>query len=121
MKIYTSYFENIPNIPSSLTIVAICYEAPENYNGKEFKLLAPSHDILHEYHHNGMDEERYTRRFYHEILSKLNAQEIYLKLKEYVEDQDCVLLCYEKREEFCHRHLVADWLMKELNIEIKEL
>ena len=23
-----------------------------------------------------------------------------------------VLLCYEKRGDFCHRHLVADWLNK---------
>lgn len=33
-----------------------------------------------------------------------------------------VLLCYEKPEDFCHRHLVADWLnsSKILPYDIKE-
>ena len=30
------------------------------------------------------------------------------------------LICYEKPSEFCHRHLVADWL-KEYGIEVEEL
>ena len=27
-------------------------------------------------------------------------------------DIDIALLCYEKPDDFCHRHLVADWLNK---------
>ena len=27
-------------------------------------------------------------------------------------ERDIALVCYEKPEEFCHRHLVADWLRK---------
>ena len=35
--------------------------------------------------------------------------------------KDVVLLCYEKPPQFCHRHLVAKWLEKELNIKVEEL
>ncbi len=33
---------------------------------------------------------------------------------------DVVLLCYEKADAFCHRHLVSDWLHS-YNIDCEEL
>jgi uncharacterized protein (DUF488 family) len=30
-------------------------------------------------------------------------------------------LCHEKAGEFCHRRLIADWLNRELGIEVPEL
>jgi uncharacterized protein (DUF488 family) len=35
--------------------------------------------------------------------------------------EDAILLCWESPEKFCHRHLVADWLSKKLDIKITEL
>ena len=34
-------------------------------------------------------------------------------------DKDVALVCYEKPSDFCHRHLVADWLNKN-GFECKE-
>jgi uncharacterized protein (DUF488 family) len=30
------------------------------------------------------------------------------------------MLCYEKPEDFCHRHILADFLNEKLNLDIKE-
>jgi len=34
-------------------------------------------------------------------------------------DRDIILCCYEKPGEFCHRHVLANWLADK--IEVKEL
>lgn len=43
---------------------------------------------------------------YQTLSSKLNAAEIVADLG------NAIQLCHEKPPEFCHRHLVADWLRK---------
>lgn len=120
MKIYISYFAKIKNIPDDIIPIAICVKSPDWYKGKQFKTLAPTYDILMQYKQFG-DTELYTQRFYSEVLNKLNALEIYEHLETLSKGKDVVLICYEKSSDFCHRHLVADWLSKELNINVEEL
>jgi len=48
------------------------------------------------------------------VLSKLDPQRLY-------EDLDgSILLCWENSDQFCHRHIVAMWLEKNLGIEVPE-
>ena len=54
--------------------------------------------------------------FYDKILNELDPYQVFKELGE-----NSVLLCYEKPGQFCHRHLVAKWLMDNLNIKILEL
>ncbi len=35
--------------------------------------------------------------------------------------EDAIILCWEKSGKFCHRYLVARWIEKYLNIDIKEI
>ena len=112
----TSYYSKNSNHPNA---VAISAKVPEFYTGKHVKILAPSWSIFKEYkddESNPIAISRYTERFYNEILSKLNPIEIFNLLGE-----NAVLLCYEAPGKFCHRHLVAEWLMRNLNIKIVEL
>ena len=60
-------------------------------------------------------EENYTIHYYSEVLNVLDPHQVYGELGE-----NAVLLCWEKQW-FCHRFLVAQWLEKELGIEVKEL
>lgn len=119
MKIYTSYFAKIKNMPENIIPITICGQAPKGYNGKQFRVLAPTYDIFKQYKQTG-DSELYTQRFYNERLNKLNALDIYKRLEILSEGKDIALICYEKPSDFCHRHLVADWLNKELNINVEE-
>lgn len=62
MKIYTSYFANLKNIPDSIVPISICRRSPKGYDGIEYKLLAPSSALLSEWrkHH---DEAEYKFKF----------------------------------------------------------
>jgi hypothetical protein len=99
--------------------VSIAGECPKWYKGKEYKKLAPKRWFYDIYKQTG-DIEFYKKHYYEEILSKLDARQVYEELGE-----NAVLLCWEHLEnpdeQFCHRRLVAEWLEEELGISIPEL
>lgn len=108
--IYTSYFAKANRLPNNVIPIAICAKAPEGYKGLQYKKLAPSYSILMEWKANH-NEDLYIRRFSEEILSRLSFDEVMRDIAQMTPDgADCCLLCYEKSSDFCHRHLVADWL-----------
>lgn len=113
----TSYFAKSG---SMLNAVSIAGKAPTWYKGREYKKLAPKYWFFSKYKNEDdehyMDEEFYTEQFQKEVLDPLDPQEIFDDLGE-----DSVILCWEGKDKFCHRHLVADWLSKNLDIEIEEI
>ena len=113
----TSYYAKSGSMPNAVSIAG---RAPTSYRGLEYKRLAPKIWFFKEYKdpndEHFMDQEFYIKHFYKEVLDKLDPKEVYDELGE-----DAILLCWETPEEFCHRHLVAEWLSKNLNIEIKEI
>lgn len=113
--IYTSYFANIRNLPENVIPVAICGKSPDGYKGLEYKKLAPKYWFFKEWKENH-DDNFYIENFNREVLSTLSIQSVLydlinlLKSNGYVQDTyDICLVCYEKPEDFCHRHLVAQW------------
>lgn len=114
--IYTSYFAKLKSLPDSVIPVSICAKAPNWYTGLEYKRLAPSYQILSDWkkYHN---EINYIANFSNQILKSLNPVEVITDLLKItqtfnIEEKDICLICYEKPSDFCHRHLVADWLNK---------
>jgi uncharacterized protein (DUF488 family) len=107
----TSYFSKYKG-DNGISIAAKC---PFWFKGKEYKKLAPKYWFFKKYKEDG-DEEFYTKQYYKEVLNNLDAKVVYNEL-----GKNSVLLCWEKTGKFCHRRLVAEWLEKELGIEIKEL
>jgi hypothetical protein len=77
------------------------------------KELAPRYDMLK------LPEIAYRKEFA-QILAHRNANQIFEKIQGYGNGQDVALLCYESPGEFCHRQLVAAWLIKETGIEVIE-
>lgn len=114
MKIYTGNFGNIKKYrEAGLTTVSIA-RFNRWYSGEKLMDLAPTPAMIHD------PEEVYTPKF-ESILQNQTPGQVFKKLENLSGGKDIVLLCYEKEGEFCHRHLVADWLKKNLNIEVKEL
>ena len=113
MRIYTSYFAKAYQFPDDkYTCIAISVGVPKTINVKSYKKLAPLWDIVQEYKNNGRKIKKYKSRYYNEVLNKLNIDEVYKELEELSNGKDVVLLCYEgiKNNDFCHRHLVSQWL-----------
>lgn len=120
MKIYTSYFAVMKKIPEDIVRISICGGVPKWYSGLQYKKVAPKYGFFNEWKKNG-DNEYYIEHFNKEVLDCLSAKEVYNDLERLSGGKDCVLLCYEKSSDFCHRHLVSEWLNKELNLDVKEI
>ncbi len=118
--IYTSYFGMLRKIPSSIVPIAICRYPPKWYRGLTYKALAPPTHLLKAWNGGGITERDYIRVYGSEVLNALNPNAVVDKLSQMADDRDVVLLCYEKSDFFCHRHLVADWL-KQAGYECEEI
>lgn len=132
--IYTSYFAQLKNLPDNIIPISICGKAPDWYHGLQYKKLAPKYDFFMKWKENH-DNNYYIKCFNEQVLSKLGRLKILNDLQLLIpnnikekmnspvwnnENFHIALICYEKPSEFCHRHLVADWL-KEYGIEVEEL
>lgn len=122
MNIYTSYFAQIRNFPEDFTPVAICGGIPDWYKGIWTKQVAPKWGFFNEWKKNH-DNNFYIEHFNNEVLANLTADDFIRNLIAMTNNaSNIVLLCYEKPTDFCHRHLVADWINKNntIGIEVKE-
>ena len=116
--IYTSYFGKLKKFPDNLTPIAICAKCPNGYQGAAYKKLAPTYQILMDYKKavdSGWEslywaQTKYVTRYRAQILDNLDPQQVVRELENLAGGRDIVLLCYERPEAFCHRHLVAKWL-----------
>ena len=50
--------------------------------------------------------------FHEQVLNTLNPDTVVKELECLAESDNIILVCYEKPRDFCHRHLVSDWLNK---------
>lgn len=111
-KVYSSYYARACKIIPDRRLVSISIGIPDNFNGEIMRELNPSGSLLYRYKNNLCDEQEYTETYITEILSKLDAFEIYNKLK------GKVILCYCGKDSFCHRHIVMNWLKQNLGDEV---
>ena len=122
--IYTTYFAQLRNLPENIVPISICGKAPAWYDGIQYKKLAPKYGFFQEWKRTHNDAF-YIERFHIEVLEKLTALQVvtelqcmlpyqikvHMKAPFYTDpDWHIALVCYEKPEDFCHRHLVAEWL-----------
>lgn len=84
----------------------------------EFKILAPTRELLYDYKALLCNEREYIER-YNSYLKTLDPHDVVANLKLLVSscfsntnisESDITLLCYEPKGQFCHRRLVAKWL-----------
>lgn len=112
--IYTSYFAKLKELENHDIIpISICAKAPDWYKGLQYKKLAPKYGFFMEWKKNH-NNDYYVKRFQSEVLDKLIVCEVLEDLfaLKSLEDKGkgIALICYEKPSDFCHRHLVAEWL-----------
>lgn len=118
MRIYTSYFANGKKLSSAnVMMVGIVLFLPKWFHGASLKQLAPSYSIFND---KPFSEERYTQRFRHEVLSRIDPYWVIEALERLGGGRDVAICCYEKPGDFCHRHLVAQWLTENTGIEVTE-
>ena len=120
--IWTSYFGQLRNFPSDFAPVAICGGLPNWYKGLWYKKVAPEWSFFSEWKKNH-DNDYYISQFNDLVLKDKNVDDVIKELLDLTNNaENIVLLCYEKPTDFCHRHIVADWINQNntLGIKIKE-
>lgn len=113
--IYTSYFGNYKNFPAEGYIIGVTRWPPGDV--ENCIDLAPSEKLLRQFKNKEIDEFIFKLKYINE-LNQLNKE----KYRKYLFDleqvyHNIILCCYEKSNEFCHRHILAEWL----NLNIKEI
>ena len=132
--IFTSYFAKLNKFPDNVIPIAICVKTPSWYNGIHYNKLVPSYDMFREWKET-QDDDTYVERYNSEVLDKLDVMQVLkdiellllreerLKLKfpiQYNPVWHVALVCYEKYDGFCHRHLVSEWLRNQ-GVECDEM
>ena len=107
--IYTTYFGRVKDLPKDIVPIAICGKSPDWWTGAEYKKLAPKYAFFSKWKetHNN---EYYIIRFFLDVLMQLNVQDVVTDLIKIAKDKKIALVCYEKPMDFCHRHIVREWL-----------
>lgn len=113
---YTSYFAKLNSLPKFVVPISICSVTPKFYKGLEYKKLAPSYKLLMDWKRN-KDDELYVLRYREEVLNLLDPREVVKDLLVMSQNYkginympETCLICYEKPTDFCHRHIVSEWL-----------
>ena len=122
MSIHTSYFDNVGKLMDAgySNLVCVAGYAPKFFNDMPdahfYPSLAPRKAWWREWHDNNLGNEWYVQRYYETVLAKLNPKKVLSDLGD-----NAVMLCYEPPGEFCHRHLIADWLNRTTGVEVDEI
>ena len=91
------------------------------YSGKAFPLLAPKREFWKIWHDNigKIPEEENTRfyieQYYNQVLKKTDLEALLSN------EENPILLCYERSNEFCHRHIVAEYIELKYGIYVPEI
>lgn len=91
------------------------------FTGKAIPQLAPKKGFWMTFFNNiGKIPEAdnikyYIEEYYKQVLSKVDIEEL---LKN---EKDPILLCYEKGKDFCHRHILAEYIELKYNIKVRDI
>ena len=89
--------------------------------GKAIPELAPKREFWNIWYNNigKISEEQniryYIEQYYKQVLSKTNIDKL---LKD---ENNPILLCYEKGQEFCHRHILAEYIELKYGLKVHDI
>lgn len=129
MNLHTSYFAKVKQLQQmGLTnLVCVAGYAPKFFydipDARFIPELAPKrcwwrvwHDKFKDNLNSPESIEWYTNIYRDTVLANLNSTNVVEKLGD-----NAVMLCYEKPADFCHRHLIAEWIEANTCAKVSEV
>lgn len=123
MKIFTSYFANVKRVEGYK--VQISVSAPSDaLVDYSFDSIAPNKSTLWDHKNRVINDAEYTKQYFAKLNS--NKESILAEMRQILANANLakqdkvILLCWEGKSKFCHRHLFADWYQKQTGAKISE-
>ena len=114
MKVFTSYYGQYRKLrDAGIVPVSISIYPPKWFQDFHYLPLAPNRAMMK------MTIPHYIPQM-ENILKGLNPKSVLAHLQNVSQGQDIALLCYEKPPDFCHRHMVGEWLSNYIEQDVKE-
>lgn len=124
--IYTSYYGNPLLDRTRHFLVPVSNTVPKNWSpDASFTQAIPEWDTIVRPHKDGrIDEETFTFRY--RMMLDCRKDAAIAQLRNIVQQADTVsmdviLLCWERPGTFCHRRILAEWLLENTQIDVPEL
>ena len=116
--IYTSYFGKARKFPMEQFLkTAICYKVPRGIG--IWNSVVPPAEIVFGYKRGEVSEDDFEGIYYDMLLSR--KTQIKDSLDNMIsQGRDIVLMCYEKPDQFCHRHVLAKFLNEQFDLNVTE-
>ena len=138
MRLYTSYYANIKNIPADYLMVGISQfcpdwlkeNQPDNFLFVKGNFLAPTIELLNDIKSGKISRDVYTERYEQQIDNFFKMCHCYKDIQDWYQKLDdefsdrysaIVFLCYEKPSDFCHRHILREIFAHKYMIRVDEL
>ena len=119
MDVFTGYYAQMKKYRAAdLVPVSIAFVTPVWYEGETCFDVAPPHKLISEYKAGRLSVEEYSKQYIQYLDNNVKWGKVMKKLKEISaknDNKDLVLCCYEKPEDFCHRHLLAKYLNENID------
>lgn len=122
MKIYTSYYSKLKNMPEDAILMSVSRTEPKGVHVHfKWEEVAPTSEILYGYKKGTVSKEAYTAAYLDQLRQLYKAG----RLSAFIDwakkqDKPVILLCWEKPGDFCHRIILADALNKAFKADITE-
>lgn len=117
MKIYTSYFAKAAILRKAGIIpIGIALWPPRFFRGTSMKQVAPRRYMLND----KLTDAEYEAMYRNDVLRLVDARGFIADLERASQGMDVALCCFEKPGDFCHRHILAQWLNEQTGVKVRE-
>lgn len=121
IDIYTTNYTKASRLSEKYYLkVSISYYRPREFKGMQIQSFAPTKELLEDYK-NGLSPEQYELRYREQINKLADIYSFFQIMAKQAKGRNILLLCYEKKNAFCHRHILSDIIYERYGYRIKEL
>jgi len=115
----TGIYKQIEEEKNNGFISISLYSSNNDFVKHEYKSLAPNWKLYEDLKTKKITEEKFILT-YNEQLDTLNPLMVFEDLNSLVSGYEPILMTDGSKKKFCHRHLVAEWLEKNLDVIVEE-
>ena len=115
----TGIYKQIKEKKNNGYISISLYSSKNEFVKHEYKSLAPNWKLYEDLKTKKITEEKFILT-YNEQLDTLNPLMVFEDLNSLVSGYEPILMTDGSKKKFCHRHLVAEWLEKNLDVIVEE-